>query len=47
MLSNSEGGLERLRELGARRAEAVFWAADPELFQPAAVEKEHDVLFYG
>ena len=34
VLSNSEGGLERLRELGARRAEAVFWAADPELFHP-------------
>src|SRR5438874_4925578 len=47
VLSNSEGGLERLRELGARRAEPVFWAADPELFQPAAVEKETDVFFYG
>ncbi len=47
MLSNSEGGLERLRELGARRAEAVFWAADPEVFQPAPVEKEYDVFFYG
>jgi len=39
VLSNSEGGLDRLRELGARRAEAVFWAADPELFQPAAVRR--------
>ena len=29
VVSNSEGGLERLRELGARRAEAVFWGADP------------------
>jgi len=47
VLSNSEGGLDRLRELGARRAETVFWAADPELFQPAPVEKEYDVLFYG
>jgi hypothetical protein len=47
VLSNSEGGLGRLRELGARRAEAVFWAADPELFQPAPVEKEYDVFFYG
>src|SRR5256886_14190928 len=47
VLPNPEGGLERLRELGARRAEAVFWAADPELFQPAPVEKEHDVFFYG
>ena len=47
VVSNSEGGLERLRELGARRAEAVFWAADPEVFHPYEVEKEHDVFFYG
>ncbi|MFL5965384.1 MAG: glycosyltransferase [Gaiellaceae bacterium] len=47
VLSNSEGGLDRLRELGARRAEAVFWAADPELFAPAPVDKEYDVFFYG
>ncbi len=47
VLSNSEGGLGRLRELGARRAEAIFWAADPALFAPAAVEKTCDVFFYG
>ena len=47
VVSNSEGGLDRLRELGARRAEAVFWGADPELFQPHPVEKETDVFFYG
>ncbi|MEP7334215.1 MAG: glycosyltransferase [Actinomycetota bacterium] len=47
VLSNSEGGLPRLRELGARRAEALFWAADPELFRPLDVPKEYDVFFYG
>jgi spore maturation protein CgeB len=47
VLSNSEGGLERLRALGARRAEAVFWAADPELFRPFDIDKEYDVFFYG
>jgi hypothetical protein len=47
VLSNSEGGLDRLRELGARRAEALFWGADPELFVPMEVEKEHDVSFYA
>ena len=47
VLSNSEGGLPRLLELGARRAEAVFWGADPELFAPLPVEKEIDVFFYG
>jgi len=47
VVSNSEGGLERLRELGARRAEAVFWGADPDFFAPQPVEKVHDVFFYG
>ena len=47
VVSNSEGGIRRLLELGARRAEAVFWGADPELFQPRAVEKTSDVFFYG
>ena len=47
VVSNSEGSLDRIRELGARRAEAVFWASDPDLFHPHDVEKEHDVFFYG
>jgi spore maturation protein CgeB len=47
VVSNSEGGLERLRELGARRAEAVFWGADPDFFAPQPLEKVHDVFFYG
>ncbi len=47
VVSNSEGGLERLLELGARRAEAVLWGADPEFFAPQPVEKETDVFFYG
>jgi glycosyltransferase involved in cell wall biosynthesis len=47
VLSNSEGGLDRLRELGARRAEALFWGADPEFFAPRTAEKTMDVFFYG
>jgi glycosyltransferase involved in cell wall biosynthesis len=47
VVSNSEGALPRLLELGARRAEAVYWGADPEFFAPQAVEKEADVFFYG
>jgi hypothetical protein len=47
LLSNSEGALPRLRELGARRAEAIFWAADPEFFAPQPVAKDVDVFFYG
>jgi len=47
LVSNSEGAAERLRDLGARRAETVFWGADPDFFAPAAVEKTMDVFFYG
>src|SRR3954453_8710822 len=47
VVSNSEGGLDRLRQLGARRAEAVFWGADTEFFAPQRVEREMDVFFYG
>jgi spore maturation protein CgeB len=47
VVSNSEGGAPRLLELGARRAEALFWGADPEFFAPQPVEKEVDVFFYG
>ncbi len=47
VLSNSEGGIPRLLELGARRAEPLFWAADPEVFSPQPVEKAVDVFFYG
>jgi glycosyltransferase involved in cell wall biosynthesis len=47
VVSNSEGGLPRLLELGARRAEVLFWAADPEFFSPQPVAKEMDLFFYG
>jgi glycosyltransferase involved in cell wall biosynthesis len=47
VLSNSEGGRNRLLELGARQAETLFWGADPELFSPLPVAKERDVFFYG
>jgi Glycosyl transferases group 1 len=47
LLSNSEGALDRLRALGAKRAEAVFWGADPEFFAPHQVDKELDIFFYG
>jgi spore maturation protein CgeB len=47
VLSNSEGGIPRLLELGARHAETLFWAADPEFFSPQPVEKDIDVFFYG
>jgi hypothetical protein len=47
LISNSAGGGERLRELGARRVETLFWGADPEFFAPLEHEKTSDVFFYG
>jgi glycosyltransferase involved in cell wall biosynthesis len=47
ILSNSEGGLPRLRQLGARRAEVLFWGADPDVFFPLSMKTQHDVFFYG
>jgi glycosyltransferase involved in cell wall biosynthesis len=47
IVANSEGGLERLLQMGARRAETVHWGADPEFFTPHDVPKEMDVFFYG
>ena len=47
VISNSEGGVGRLLELGARRAEVLYWGADPTFFAPQDVAKEHDVFFYG
>jgi spore maturation protein CgeB len=47
IVCNSEGGAERLRELGARRVETVFWGVDPEFFTPVEVSKTMDVFFYG
>jgi hypothetical protein len=47
VVSNSDGGIGRLLDLGAGRAAAVYWAADPEFFAPQPVEKEVDVFFYG
>jgi spore maturation protein CgeB len=47
VVGNSEGALGRVRELGARRTEALFWAVDPEFFRPYDVEPAADVFFYG
>jgi spore maturation protein CgeB len=47
LISNSAGGAERLRELGARRVETLFWGADPDFFAPLEEEKTSDVFFYG
>jgi spore maturation protein CgeB len=47
VVSNSEGAAPRLLELGARRAETVWWGADTSFFTPQPVEKRYDVFFNG
>ena len=46
-LSNSRGGVERLREMGARQARVLYYGADPELFSPLPVAQDLDAFFYG
>lgn len=46
-LSNSLGGAEGLRALGAREVHALYYGADPDLFAPLDVEQDLDVFFYG
>jgi spore maturation protein CgeB len=47
VLCNSAGGLDRLRDLGAKRVDVIHWGADPDLFAPLDIAKETDVFFYG
>src|SRR5690606_19399234 len=46
-LSNSLGGAEGLRALGAREVHALYYGADPDLFSPLDVAQDLDVFFYG
>jgi hypothetical protein len=47
VLSNSEGGADALRGLGARSVETLHYAADPDLYRPMDVAQDVDVFFYG
>ena len=47
-ISNSAGGADALRELGAREVHTLFYGADPDLFAPLDVPAQDiDVCFYG
>ena len=47
-ISNSSGGEELLRGLGARRAHTVWYGADPDVFSPVSVgSQDLDIFFYG
>ena len=45
--SNSLGGAEGLRALGAREVHTLYYGADPDLFAPLDVPQDLDVFFYG
>lgn len=47
-ISNSAGGAETLKTLGAREAHPLFYGADPDVFAPVPVPAQDiDVMFYG
>jgi hypothetical protein len=45
--SNSLGGAEGLRELGAKDVHTLYYGADPDLFSPLDMPQDLDVFFYG
>jgi hypothetical protein len=48
IISNSKGGEQDLKNLGARAVHTVYYGADPEVFSPISVPAQNiDVLFYG
>jgi hypothetical protein len=47
VFSSSKGGVDDLTQLGARRVHVLYYAADPALFTPSAVDQDIDVFFYG
>jgi spore maturation protein CgeB len=48
IISNSKGGENALKALGARAVHTVYYGADPQVFSPISVpEQDIDVLFYG
>lgn len=47
-ISNSAGGADAIKQLGAREVYPLFYAADPDVFSPIEVPAQDiDVLFYG
>ena len=47
VLSSSKGGVDDLRQMGARDVRVLYYAADPTLFAAEDVEQDIDVFFYG
>ncbi len=48
LISNSQGGAEALKALGAKAVHTVYYGADPDVFSPLPVPSQDiDALFYG
>jgi spore maturation protein CgeB len=47
MLSNSKGGCEELRAMGAHDVRTLYYAADPDVYSPLDLPQDIDVFFYG
>ena len=46
-ISNSAGGADSLRQLGARKVHTLYYGADPDVFSPIKVAQDVDLFFYG
>jgi glycosyl transferase family 1 len=47
VFSSSAGGLQDLRDLGARQVHTLYYGVDPQLFTRPSVDEDIDVFFYG
>jgi len=45
--TNSKGVIHDLKEMGAKNVHPLYFAADPELFNPVNVNKDIDISFFG
>ncbi|MEO1166638.1 MAG: glycosyltransferase, partial [Chloroflexota bacterium] len=46
-ISNSTGGADYLRELGAKAVHTLWYAADPTLYAPLDLPQDYDAFFFG
>jgi spore maturation protein CgeB len=46
-LTNSKGCIGKLHELGARKVDTLYYAADPDIFSRIDIDKSIDVFYYG
>jgi glycosyltransferase involved in cell wall biosynthesis len=47
-ISNSTGGEDLLKQLGAKNAHTIWYAADPDVYAPVPVkEQDIDIFFFG